>query len=323
MSVITYVQAIRDAQRIELERDPNVFCIGEDIGFQGSAFGQTAGLLDTFGPDRILDAPISETAITGMSVGAAALGMRPIVIHDFIDFMGVCMDEILNQMAKFTYMVGGQTTLPILVRAQGGGGISAAAQHSQSLEAFFTHIPGLKVVAAATPADAKGLISSAVRDDNPVILIEHKKLGGMEQEVPDGEYLVPIGKANTLREGGDVTILSWSAMVHTCTSAAERLAAEGIYAEVIDLRTLVPLDKEAIIASLEKTNRLVIAHEAIGQGGYGAEIAAMVADECFDLLDAPIKRVAAPFTHCPFSPVLEAAYIPDEGKIIQAVKELF
>lgn len=323
MAVMTYVQAIRDAQRIELARDENVFCIGEDIGVLGSAFGQTAGLLDTFGPERILDAPISEAAITGMAVGAASMGMRPIVIHDFIDFMGVCMDEILNQMAKFTYMVGGQATLPILVRAQGGGGISAAAQHSQSLEAFFTHIPGLVVVAAATPADVKGLIASGVRSEDPVILIEHKTLGGMEGEVPEGDYLVPIGKANRLREGGDVTLLSWSAMVHTCVRAAEQLAGEGIEAEVIDLRTLVPLDKEAIYESLDKTGRLVIAHEAVGQSGYGAEIAALVADECFDMLDAPIKRVAAPFTHCPFSPPLEAAYIPDEGKIIAAVKELF
>lgn len=323
MAVMTYVQAIRDAQRIELARDENVFCIGEDIGFLGSAFGQTAGLLDTFGPGRILDAPISETVITGMSVGAAAMGMRPIVIHDFIDFMGVCMDEILNQMAKFSYMVGGQTSLPILVRAQGGGGISAAAQHSQSLESFFTHIPGLKVVAAATPADIKGLIASGVRDDNPVILIEHKTLGGLEGEVPEGEYLVPIGKANVMRAGSDVTLVSWSAMVHTCMEAAGLLAQEGIEAEVIDLRSLVPLDREAIFASLKKTGRLVIAHEAVGQSGYGAEIAAQVVDEGFDLLDAPVKRVAAPFTHCPFSPVLEAEYIPNAGKIIAAVKELF
>jgi pyruvate dehydrogenase E1 component beta subunit len=322
MAKITYTQAIRDAQYIELKRDPNVFIIGQDVGAFGSAFGQTNGLQKEFGADRILDAPITETAITGMAVGAASVGLRPIVVHDFMDFMGVCMDEVLNQMAKLSFMVGGQTHLPIVVRTQGGGGISAAAQHSQSVEVFFTHMPGLKVVAGATPADIKGLIASAVRDENPVIVVEHKKLGGLEGEVPDGEYLVPIGKANVVKEGDDVTLLTWSAMAHTCESAAKRLESDGISVEVIDIRTLVPLDKEAIFNSLKKTSRLVIAHEAIGQSGYGAEIAAVVSEEAFDLLDAPIKRVTAPFTHSPFSPVLESEYVPNEDKVIQAIKSL-
>ncbi len=322
MAKMTYVQAIREAQYLEMKRDPDVFIVGEDVGFFGSAFGQTGGLLKEFGPDRVLDAPLSETVITGMAVGAASMGLRPIVVHDFMDFMGVCMDEVINQIAKFSYMVGGQTHLSIVIRTQIGAGIAAAAQHSQSLEAMFAHCPGLKIVAASTPADIKGLLASAVRDDNPVMVIEHKRLGAMESEVPEGEYLVPIGKANTVRSGKDVTLLSYSAMVHTCDAAAAELENEGISAEVIDIRSLVPLDKDAIFESLERTNRLVIVHEAVGFCGFGAEIAAMVADEGFDLLDAPIKRVAAPFTHCPFSPALEAEYVPNEAKIIQAVKEM-
>jgi len=320
--MITYTQAIREAQDFEMARDSNVFICGEDVGVFGSAFGQTAGLYDKYGPMRVLDTPLSETAITSLGVGAAAVGLRPIVVHDFMDFMGVCMDEILNQMSKLAWMVGGQTNLSMVIRAQCGAGIRAAAQHSQSLESFFTHMPGIKVVASSNPADMKGLLSSAIRDNNPVIVIENKTLLGMKGDVPEGEYLVPIGKANTLLEGNDVTIVSYGMMVNKCLKAAETLASEGIGAEVIDLRSLVPLDKEAIFKSLAKTGRLVIVHEAIGSTGFGAEIAAIAAQEAFDSLKAPIVRVTAPFTHCPFSPPLEDEYVPNEAKIISAVKSL-
>ena len=320
--IINYTQAIREAQDIEMARDPNVFICGEDVGIFGTAFGQTKGLFEKYGPMRVLDTPLSETAITSLGVGAAAVGLRPIIVHDFMDFMGVCMDEVLNQISKLAWMVGGQTKLSLVLRAQAGAGINAAAQHSQSLESFFTHMPGMKVVASSNPADMKGLLASAIRDDNPVMVIENKTLLGMEGDVPEGEYLVPIGKANIARAGGDATIVSYGMMVNVALNAAETLAAEGIHAEVIDIRSLIPLDKDAIFKSLAKTNRLVIVHEAIGCTGYGAEIAAIVAEEALDYLDAPIVRVAAPFTHCPFTPSLEKEYVPNEAKIIRAVKSL-
>ena len=320
--IITYTQAIREAQDIEMARDPNVFICGEDVGVYGTAFGQTIGLQEKYGPMRVLDTPLSETAITSLGVGAAAVGLRPIIVHDFMDFMGVCMDEVLNQTSKLAWMVGGQTKLSMVIRAQAGAGINAAAQHSQSLESFFTHMPGIKVVASSNPADMKGLLESAIRDDAPVMVIENKTLLGMEGDVPEGEYLVPIGKASIPLDGADVTIVSYGMMVNKCLSAADMLRTDGISAEVIDIRTLVPLDKDTIFRSLAKTNRLVIVHEAIGCTGYGAEIAAIVAEEAFDYLDAPIVRVTAPFTHCPFSPPLEQEYVPNEAKIISAVKSL-
>ena len=320
--IINYTQAIREAQDIEMARDPNVFICGEDVGVYGTAFGQTKGLFEKYGPMRVLDTPLSETAITSLGVGAAAVGLRPIVVHDFMDFMGTCMDEVLNQASKLAWMVGGQTKLSLVIRAQAGAGINAAAQHSQSLESFFTHMPGMKVVAASNPADMKGLLESAIRDDNPVMVIENKTLLGMEGDVPEGEYLVPIGRANIARAGGDVTVVSYGMMVNVALNAAEILASEGINAEVIDIRSLIPLDKEAIFKSLARTNRLVIVHEAIGCTGYGAEIAAVVAEEALDYLDAPIVRVTAPFTHCPFSPSLEKEYVPNEARIIRAVKSL-
>ncbi|MDI3480539.1 MAG: acetoin:2,6-dichlorophenolindophenol oxidoreductase subunit beta [Tepidanaerobacteraceae bacterium] len=323
MAKMSYIEAIKETQRAEMQRDPNVFIAGEDVGVMGSAFGQTAGLLKEFGPQRVVDTPISESAIIGLGVGAAAMGLRPILVIDFIDFMAVCMDEVLNQASKLRYMLGGQVKIPLVIRTQIGAGIGAAAQHSQSLEAFFTHMPGMKTVAAATPADIKGLLTAAIRDDNPVMFIEHKTLARLEGDVPEGDYVIPIGKADIKRKGSDVTILSWSAMVHKCLAAAESLAQEGINAEVIDIRSLVPLDKECILNSLGKTGRLVIVHEAVETSGYGAEIAAMVADQGFDLLDAPIKRVAAPFTPVPFSPVLEKEWVVSEEKIIDAVKSLF
>lgn len=320
---MTYAEALRDGMRYEMKRDPNVYLAGEDVGKFGGCFGQTMGLYQEFGPERIVDTPISETAIVGHAVGAAAAGLRPIAEIMFVDFMGVCMDEILNQASKMRYMFGGKARIPMVVRTPCGAGLGAAAQHSQSLEAWFTHIPGIKTVMPSTPADAKGLMISAIRDDNPVIYIEHKLLLGIQGDVPEGEYIVPLGKADIKREGSDVTIVAWSAMVHKALAAAEALAKEGISAEVLDPRTLSPLDKDSILKSVAKTGRIVIAHEANLTGGFGGEIAAIVADEGFDLLNAPIKRVAAPDTPVPFSPVLERAYLPGEVRIIKAVKEMF
>ncbi|CVK21506.1 MULTISPECIES: alpha-ketoacid dehydrogenase subunit beta [Sporomusa] len=322
MKEMTYAEAIRDGMRVEMQRDPNVFLWGEDVGCFGGCFGVTGKLFEEF-PGRVIDTPISETAIVGAAVGAAAAGLRPIAEIMFIDFMGVCMDELFNQAAKMRYMFGGKAKIPMVLRTPCGAGMSAAAQHSQSMEAWFTHIPGIKTVMPSTPADAKGLLAAAIRDDNPVVYIEHKQLMGVRGEVPAGEYVIPLGKADIKREGSDVTIVAWSWMVHKALAAAEALAAEGIQAEVLDPRTLVPLDKAAILQSVGKTNKLVIVHEAVRTGGFGGEIAAIVAEEGMDYLDAPIKRVTMPDVCIPFSPVLEQAVIPSEEKIIQAVKSLF
>jgi len=323
MAEKTYSQAINEALEEEMRRDEKVYILGEDVGAFGGCFGVTTGLLEKFGAERVLDAPISETAIMGSAVGAAVAGLRPVPEIMFVDFVGVCLDELLNQAAKMHYMFGGKAKVPLTLRMACGAGVGAAAQHSQSLEAFMCHIPGLKVVMPATAADAKGLLKSAIRDDNPVIYLEHKALLGVTGEVPEGEYTIPLGKADIKREGKDVTILAYSMMLHKALAAAETLALEGIEAEVIDPRTLVPFDKETLYKSIEKTGRLVIVHEAVKQGGFGGEIAAMVAEECFDFLDASIKRVAAPFAPIPFASNLEAAYIPDEAKIIEAVKSFF
>ena len=323
MAEKTYSQAINEALEEEMLRDEKVYILGEDVGAFGGCFGVTTGLLEKFGAERVLDAPISETAIMGSAVGAAVAGLRPVPEIMFVDFVGVCLDELLNQAAKMHYMFGGKAKVPLTLRMACGAGVGAAAQHSQSLEAFMCHIPGLKVVMPATAADAKGLLKSAIRDDNPVIYLEHKALLGVTGEVPEGEYTIPLGKADIKREGKDVTILAYSMMLHKALAAAETLALEGIEAEVIDPRTLVPFDKETLYKSIEKTGRLVIVHEAVKQGGFGGEIAAMVAEERFDFLDAPIKRVAAPFTPIPFAANLEAEYIPDEAKIIEAVKSFF
>ena len=322
MKKMTYAEAIRDGIRVEMKRDPAVYLCGEDVGKFGGCFGVTAGLVDEF-PGRIVDTPISETAIIGSSVGAAAAGLRPIAEIMFVDFMGVCMDELFNQAVKMRYMFGGKAKVPLVVKTIAGAGVAAAAQHSQSMEAWFTHIPGLKTVMPSTPADAKGLMASAIRDNNPVLFIEHKQLLGVSGDVPEDEYLVPLGKASIMRQGTDVTIVAWSWMAQKALAAAEILEKEGISAEVLDPRTLVPLDKASILHSLGKTNKLVIVHEAVKTGGYAGEIAAIVADEGFDLLDSPIKRVTAPDTPVPFSPTLEAAYVPSVESIVQTVKSLF
>lgn len=322
MKKMTYAEAIRDGIRVEMKRDPAVYLCGEDVGKFGGCFGVTAGLIDEF-PGRIVDTPISETAIIGSSVGAAAAGLRPIAEIMFVDFMGVCMDELFNQAVKMRYMFGGKAKVPLVIKTIAGAGVAAAAQHSQSMEAWFTHIPGLKTVMPSTPADAKGLMASAIRDNNPVLFIEHKQLLGISGDVPEDEYLVPLGKASIMRQGTDVTIVAWSWMAQKALAAAEVLEKEGISAEVLDPRTLVPLDKASILHSLGKTNKLVIVHEAVKTGGYAGEIAAIVADEGFDLLDSPIKRVTAPDTPVPFSPTLEAAYVPSVESIVQTVKSLF
>ncbi len=322
MKKMTYAEAIRDGMRVEMQRDANVYIAGEDVGKFGGCFGVTAGLFDEF-PGRVLDTPISETAIVGHAVGAAAAGLRPVVEIMFIDFMGVCMDELFNQAAKMRYMFGGKAKVPMVVRTPCGGGMTASAQHSQCIEAWFTHIPGIKTIMPSTPADAKGLMAAAIRDDNPVMYIEHKQLLAMSGEVPEGEYVIPLGKADIKRAGSDVTIVAWSWMLHKALAAADQLAKEGISAEVVDLRTLVPLDKECILQSVAKTNRLVVVNEAVRTSGFAGEIAAIVVEEGFDLLDAPIVRVTALDIPVPFNAKLEAVYLPNETKIIAAVKSLF
>ncbi len=337
MPKMSIAEAIRQAIREEMQRDPRVFCLGEDIGVKGGfggAFTVTLGLSDEFGHERILDTPISETGIAGVAIGAAISGMRPIADVQYGDFLFCMMDQLANQAAKMTYMSGGTVRVPLVMRAPVGA-TSRGAQHAQSLEAFFTHIPGLKVVAPATAYDAKGLVKSAVRDDNPVIVFEHKLLYGSKGprsergalspigEVPEEEYLVPIGKGIIRREGRHVTIVGKLLTLYRALGAAEKLAAEGIVAEVIDPRTLVPLDKELILESVHKTGRLVIVEEDNRTNGWAAEIAAMVAEEAFFWLDAPIKRVSAPDTPAPFAPVMEQFYVPSEERVIQAVKSLF
>lgn len=322
MVAMTFSAAINAALKEELMRDENVFIFGEDVGIFGGCFGVTAGLYQEFGPERVIDTPISETAIIGVAVGAAAAGLRPVPEIMFMDFMGVCMDEIFNQATKMRYMFGGKAKIPMTIRTAFGAGFGAAAQHSQSIEAWFTHIPGLKVVMPSTPADAKGLLVSAIRDDNPVLFLEHKGLYAVEGKVPEGSFTIPLGKADIKREGNHVTIVATAMMVHRALQAAEELAAEGIEAEVVDPRTLQPLDKNAILKSVEKTGRLVIVQEAVKFSSFASEVAAIVSEEGFDLLDAPIKRVTAPFVPVPFSPPLEQAYIPSVASIVQAVKEL-
>ena len=320
MTMMNTRLAINSAVDIEMGRDPYVFVFGEDVSRNGCSFGCFNGLPDKYGDNRIVNSPLSEAVITGVGMGAAAYGLRPIINHDFIDFLGCCFDEILNQISKLNWMMGGQMTVPLTLNIFCGAG--STAQHAQSLEMFFTHMPGIKVVMPSNPADSKGLLASAVRDDNPVMIIHNRALLGMEMDVPEGEYLVPIGKAHVAREGGDVTIVSYSRMLNYALSAAEDLAKEGINAEVVDLRSLVPMDKESIFKSLEKTSHLVIAHEALEKSGFGAEIAAVVAEEAMDLLDAPIRRVGAPFTHIPFNKELLAEFLPSKEKIADAVRSI-
>ena len=313
-----YMQAINEALHQEMERDPDIFVAGEDVAQHQGAFRITAGLLQKFGEKRVIDTPIAEAGIIGMAVGSAACGLRPVVEIMFMDFIGIAMDQVLNQMAKMKFMFGGKARLPIVVRTTCGAGIRVAAQHSQSLEAILCHIPGLKVVMPSTPYDAKGLLMAAIRDDNPVFYLEHKRLYGRRGEVPEEAYVVPLGAGQVKRPGKDVTIVATSAMVWEALDAAEKLAPRGIDAEVIDPRTLQPLDTGLILDSVQRTHRVVIAHEAVRFGGIGAEIAAQIAEEAFDYLDAPPQRIGAPFTPVPFSPVLEDAWLPNAQNIIDA-----
>jgi pyruvate/2-oxoglutarate/acetoin dehydrogenase E1 component len=319
---LTYGQAFNEAVRQEMAANENVFCAGEDIGAFGGVFGTYAGLQAEFGERRVVDTPISEQAIIGLGVGSAVTGLRPIVDIMFMDFVCVAFDQIVNQAAKVKYMFGGSAKVPLTITTGGGGGLSAAAQHSQSLEALLCHIPGLKVVFPSNPYDMKGLMTSCIREDNPTVVVKHKRLLGMQGEVPEEPYAIPLGKANVLREGSDVTVVAWARMANEALTAAETLAADGIDVEVIDPRTLQPLDSETIVASVRKTNRAVVVHEAVRFGGLGAEVAAQIQEDAFDHLDAPVGRVAAPFSPVPFSPVLEQHYLPSQQSITDAIRSV-
>ena len=319
---ITVAQALNEALRQEMARDDRVFVMGEDVGLIGGIFGVTRGLREAFGEDRVRDTPISEPTFVGMGVGAAVAGRRPVVEIQIWDFIAMTMDQVVNQAAKFRYMLGGTPTVPLVIRGPQGGGIRLAAQHSQSLEAWFIHVPGLVVVAPATPYDAKGLLATAIRDDNPVIFLEHKVLYAQKGPVPEGEYAIPLGRADVKRTGTDVTVVATQVMVQRTLAAAADLAQEGISVEVIDPRTLVPLDEETILASVAKTGRLVITHEAIKRGGFGAEVAALVAEKALDCLDAPIARVAARHVPMPYNDSLERATIPNQQDIAAAIRAL-
>jgi len=320
---LMYRDALNEALREEMTRDPSVFLIGEDIQEPwGGTFRVTAGLSAEFGADRVRNTPISENTIVGAAIGAAVMGMRPVVEIMYIDFVTLAMDQLVNQAAKIRYMTGGQVKVPLVVRTQGGIGRSAGAQHAQSLEAWFVHTSGLKVVMPSTPADAKGLLKTAIRDDNPVVFIEHKLLYSQRGLVPAGEHLVEFGSADLKRSGQHVTIVAWSFMLHRALEAAESLSAEGIEAEVVDPRTLYPLDVDTIASSVAKTHRLVIVHEAPLRGGVGAEVAARVAEMVPDSLDAAPKRVGAADAPIPYSPKLEGIVVPGVQDIIAAVRQV-
>ncbi len=322
MRQITFSVATQEAMREEMQRDETVFLMGEDIARQGGIFGQFKDLAAEFGSERVRDTPISETAIIGGGVGAALAGMRPVVDMHFADFIGVPMDEIFNQMAKARYMFGGQAKVPLVLRAPDGMTRGGAAQHSQCVEAWFMHIPGIKVVIPSNPADAKGLLKSAIRSDDPVLYFEHKRLFSMKGDVPEGEYVTPIGKAKVAKEGTDLTVVSYSYYMHNVLEAAEALDKDGIHVECVDLRTISPLDMDTIYESLRKTKKLMIVHEAVKQGGVGAEVAARTAEDMIDYLDAPIIRLGAPFVPIPYAPTLERLVKIEPGDIIRAVKDL-
>jgi acetoin:2,6-dichlorophenolindophenol oxidoreductase subunit beta len=331
---ITYLQALNDALRIAMEEDPRVIIMGIDVAggatvdhltndeAWGGVMGVTRGLVKDFGRDRVLDTPISESGYIGAAVGAAATGLRPVAELMFVDFFGVCMDQIYNQGAKFRYMFGGKATCPLVIRTQIGAGVSAAAQHSGCHYSAFMHMPGIKTVVPSTPADAKGLLLSAIRDDDLVVFFENKVLYGMKGEVPEGNEGIPLGKADIKREGDDVTVVAISRMVHQSLAAAKTLSGEGIEVEVVDPRTLTPLDEDAILSSVAKTHRLVIVDEDNPHCSAATDIAAMVADKGFDLLDAPIKIVSAPHTPVPFSPTLEKAYVPSPERIAETIRSI-
>jgi pyruvate dehydrogenase E1 component beta subunit len=321
---ITYAEALNEALREELRRDPTVFVMGEDVAGWGGGgvFGVTKGLVEEFGAERIRDTPISEEAIAAVAIGAAATGSRPVAEIMYVDFIGLAMEPIVNQAAKLRYMFGGKAKVPLVIRAQEGAGRGNAAQHSQSLEAWFCHIPGLKVVLPSTPADAKGLLKSAIRDDNPVIFLEHKVLYFTKGAVPNGEYTIPLGVADIKRQGKDLTIVGIHTMVGKALKAAEELAKEGIDIEVIDPRTLVPLDEATIVESVKKTGRLIVSHEAYRNNGFGGEIISRVVEAAFDYLDAPPLRVCARDVPMPYNATLETAALPQVEDLINAARAL-
>lgn len=316
---ITYAEAVRQALQEEMTRDPNVFVMGEDIGSYGGTFKATKGLFAEFGPNRIIDTPLAESALVGVGVGAAWNGMRPVVEIMFGDILTISADQLINNAAKWRYLSNGRDKIPLVVRTAGGGGVGYGAMHSQAVEAWFANVPGLKIVAASTPADVKGLLKSSIRDDNPVLFLEYKTLYFTKGEVPDGEHLVPLGKAAIRREGDDVTIVTWGWMTNTVMKAAQTLSESGISAEVIDLRTLVPLDTETILNSVRKTGCIVVVEEAAKMGGFSAQISALVAEEAITSLEGPIMRVGALQTPVPEDKKMEALYFPDVERIVQAV----
>jgi pyruvate/2-oxoglutarate/acetoin dehydrogenase E1 component len=320
---ISYLEAVREALIQEMRLDPEVFLIGEDIGVYGGAFGVTRGMLEEFGPERVRDTPISEAAIAGAATGAALMGMRPVMEIMFMDFLTISMNQLVNQAAKIRFMFGGKASIPMVIRAPAGSGTGAAAQHCQSLEAWFIHTPGIKVVAPATPHDVKGLLITAIRDNNPVLFMEHKLLYRTKGLVPEEDYAIPLGQAQVRREGRDLTVLAYSIMVPRALEAAAELASEGIEIEVIDLRSLKPLDKEAIVRSVSKTGRVLILHESPRTGGFGGELAAVVAEsEAFDYLDAPIRRLAGRDIPIPYNRTLERATVPQVEDIVEAARAL-
>lgn len=321
MRNITYAEAVREAMIQEIKADEKVYILGEDIGIYGGAFGVTNGMEEELGADKVISTPISEIAITGVAVGSALTGMRPILELQFSDFITCAMDQIVNQAAKLRYMNGGKGSIPIVIRTPAGSGAGFAAQHSQSLEAWVAHVPGLKVVQPSTPYDAKGLFKAALDDNNPVIFLEHKLLYGMKGEVPEESYSIPLGKADIKREGTDITIVATSIMVHRALKAAEELGKEGISAEVIDPCTIVPLDIDTIVESVKKTNRALIVYEAVQRGGYGAEIASLINEsDAFDYLDAPVTRLGGKAVPIPYNMNLEKKAVPQVEDIIKAVK---
>ena len=321
MAVKTYLQAISDGLRSEMQRDKRVFIIGEDVGVYGGAFKVTQGFQEEFGPWRVIDAPLSETAIVGGCTGAAIMGMRPVAEMQFADFISCAWDHLVTVAAKQRYRAG--TPVPITVRLPSGGGFSGGPFHSQNPESSFAHIPGLKVVCPATPADAKGLLIEAIHDPNPVLYFEHKHLyRRIKDEVPDERYTVPFGEARTHREGDDISLITWGAMVYTAHEAAQKLEGDGVSVEILDLRTLAPWDKDAVLRSVEKTSKALVLHEDTLTGGFGAEIAATIAEEAFENLDAPVRRIAAPDTPVPFSPPLEKAFIPQVEDVVAGLNEL-
>jgi 2-oxoisovalerate dehydrogenase E1 component beta subunit len=317
----TYLEAIRQGLWEEMEGDERVFLLGEDVGVYGGAFKVTDGFLERFGEQRVIDTPISEAAIVGASVGAAMMGLRPVAEMQFIDFISCGFDQLTNVAAKNRYRWG--QGVPLVVRGPAGGGVHGGPFHSLQAESYFAHTAGLKVVCPATPYDAKGLIKAAVRDDDPVIFQEHKFLyRRIKEDLPTEEYVVPLGKARLHREGGDLTIVTWAAMVHTASEAAEGLAGDGVEVEIVDLRTLVPLDEETVLRSVAKTGRAIVLHEAPRTGGFGGEIAATIVEKAFEYLDAPIVRVTAPDTPVPYSPPLEEYYLPGKDDVLEAARKL-